>query len=107
LISGALIFAGALPTHNRQHNYRIPLNVTARILRLSVANARRTTQLPPPVLHASSLDVSACIFVPARCQSTTGAQPPTQLSNNIDRHRPHFAPERCQRTTNNTTSPTI
>jgi len=47
LISGALIFAGALPTHNRQHNYRIPLNVTARILRLSVAIARRTTQLPP------------------------------------------------------------
>jgi len=48
LNSAALIFAGALPTHNRQHNYRIPLNVTARILRLSVANARRTTQLPPP-----------------------------------------------------------
>ena len=48
LNSAALIFAGALPTHNRQHNYRIPLNVTARILRLSVANARRTTQLPQP-----------------------------------------------------------
>ena len=64
-----------------------------------------TTILPVP--HASSLHVSASIFVPACCQGTTGAQPPTQLTNTIERHRPYFAPERCQRTTNNTTSPTI
>ena len=53
---------------------------------------QRTTNntTSPPVLHASSLDVSACIFVPARCQSTTNAQPPTQLLNTIERHRPHF-----------------
>jgi len=79
------------------------LNVTARILRLSVANARRTTQLPSPC-RTHHHWTSALVFL---CLRVAKAQPPTQLLNTIERHRPHFAPERCQRTTNNTTSPTI